>query len=105
MAGGAGAVAPARVVEPDSVVQGHVQQRLLLAMILIGKFAVLKRNSLALRKECDLYRILARGIHRGRPRSLRLFVRHSRSYLKSAFATGCPADGPSPISASSIVFP
>ncbi len=114
MAGGAGAIAAAGVIEPDAIVQRDVQQRFLFAVILVGQLAVLELNRLALGKERDLHRVLARSFNVAVPApdfSLLPFAllistflttetdANDLLYSNSALATGCGAFGPSPMSA------
>ena len=51
MAGGAGAIAAAGVIQPDAIIHRDVQQRFLFAMIFVRQLAVLELHRLALREE------------------------------------------------------
>ena len=46
MAGGAGAITAAGVVQADAVVQGYVEDRLLFAVIFVGKLVVFELDKL-----------------------------------------------------------
>ena len=61
VAGGAGAIAAAGVVERDAEVQGDVENGLLFAVIFVGQFAVLELHRLAFGQERDLHRVFAGG--------------------------------------------
>ena len=65
MAGGAGTVAAAGVVERNAEVQGYVEKGLLLAVIFVGQFAVLKRDGLAFGEEGYLDGVFAGGVFGG----------------------------------------
>src|SRR5450755_3249847 len=105
MAGRAGAVSSARMIEVDAKVQRHIEQRLFFAMVFIRQFAVFEGHRLAFRKECDLNCVFTGSIHCGGSGALRFFFRHKTPYSNSAFATGWPACGPSSISVASMAFP
>ena len=70
----AGAVAAAGVVERDTEVQCHIENRLFFAVIFIGQFAVLELHSLALGQKCDLNYVFARGFFGGGAGALSFFV-------------------------------
>jgi hypothetical protein len=76
MARGARIVAAASMVERDVIVQRHVEDRLLLAVILVRQLAVLESDCLTLRQERYLYRIFTWRVFRGRARSVSLFFSH-----------------------------
>jgi hypothetical protein len=83
MAGGASAVASAGMIEMDAEVQGHVEQRFLLAVVFIGQLAVLEGNGLAFGKEGDFNRVFATfdggSVHCGSSSALHFFVRHMKT--------------------------
>src|SRR6266567_1307692 len=105
MAGRAGAVAAAGVIETHAVVQRDIKNGLLFAMVFVGQLAVLELHRLASRHEHNFHGVLAGCINNSRPAGLCFLFSHSCSYSNSAFATGCGASGPSPTSAPSIVLP
>jgi hypothetical protein len=78
VAGGAGIVAAAGVVERDVIVQRHVEDGLLFAVIFVRQLAVFKLHGLAFGQEGDLYRffgerLFAGGVFGHGAGSLRLF--------------------------------
>src|SRR5947207_1106666 len=101
----AGAVAATSVIKTHAVVQRDIQNGLFFAMVLVGQLAVLELHRLASWHEHDFHRVLARCFDGRRRAGLCLLFSHSCSYSNSAFATGCGASGPSPISVPSIVLP
>jgi len=63
VAGSAGAIAPAGVVEADAIVQRDIENGLLFAVVFIGQFAALEQHTLAFGKKYDFDRVLPRRIH------------------------------------------
>ena len=57
VASGAGAIAAARVVEPDAIVDGDIEDRLGLAVFFVWQLAVLEFNRSALGHKCDAHEV------------------------------------------------
>jgi len=114
------------VVERDSIVERDVKNRLFFAVVFVRQLAVLELHHLTFGQEGDLDRIFAGSFFGGRPGALgfflvtffcsrkssnwqlafgQLLIANCSSYSNSAFAMGCGAVGPSPMSASSMVLP
>src|SRR5271166_680252 len=81
VAGGAGAVAAAGVLEVKTEVHGDVEQRLRLAVVLVGELAVLELKGLVLGEKRDLHRICAGRVDGGGTGSLGFFVGHKFLFL------------------------
>src|SRR5208283_1870938 len=76
VAGGAGAVAAAGVLQVQAEVHGHVQDRLRLAVLLVGQLAVFKFEALVLGKERDANRVRPESFFGRRSAALCFFVWH-----------------------------
>src|SRR5271157_6553071 len=76
MAGGAGAVAAASVLQVQAKVHGHVQDRLRLAVLLIGKLSAFKLERLVVGKEREPDSVRPEGLFRCRSAALCFFVWH-----------------------------
>src|SRR5208337_770382 len=74
--GGAGAVAAAGVLQMQAEVHGHVQERLRLAVLLVGQLAVFKLEALVLGKERDANRVRPESFFGCRSAALCFFVWH-----------------------------
>src|SRR5215471_8151175 len=80
MARCAGTVAAAGVVEADSVVQSDVEDRLLFAVIFVGKLVVFELDGFALGQKSYLNDVLAGCIHGRGSCSLCFIVCHTCSF-------------------------
>src|SRR5271157_1936925 len=74
--GGAGAVTAAGVLQVQAEVHGHVQDRLRLAVLLVGQLAVFKFEALVLGKERDANRVRSESLLGCRSAALCFFVWH-----------------------------
>src|SRR5262249_38439247 len=54
---GTGAMAAASVVETDAIVECHVEQGLLFAVVLVRQLAIFELLGIAFGQECDLHRV------------------------------------------------
>ena len=79
VAGGAGVVAAAGMVEKDPMIQGDIQERLALAMIFIGQLSVLEFYGLVFRLKGHPYCVGAKGLFRCCTAVLAFLVGHNSS--------------------------
>jgi hypothetical protein len=77
MASSASTISTAGVVEPDSIVQRHIEKRLFLAVIFVRQLAIFELDGFSVGKERDLNCVLA-CLHRRGSTSFSLFC-HDRS--------------------------
>src|SRR5664280_2386617 len=77
--GGASAVSAAGVLQMQAEIHGHIEDRLRLAVVLVGKLAVFKLKSLVLGKEGDPNGIRSGSFHGCGCAALCFFVCHNSS--------------------------